>query len=421
MKILQYLSFFLFSLMAFSTLCGEGFRNPAPGAWGLGQSGGRTAFVSDPTAASHNPANLVEVDEPAVLLTPTFLHFRSEFKVDGGPNAKSKDPWKILPNLYAVGPAWSEDVSWGLAVTVPYGLSNEWETTGAFGSGGPFRYQIPYFSELRTIQINPNIAWRPHPDLSLSAGVNALWSELRIKQFFPPLAVGGTPLVSGETVARAKTDGWGYGVNLAATWDPTPRDRLAVTWRSPISVSHTGSGQIGNLTPAAMAMGFQSNGPANTTIRYPQILGIGYGRMLTNRLFAEAQVEWIQFSRFESLDLDLGSNTPLFGGANVIPQDWDDTFTAGGSLRYLLTDQSQLHGSYHYFESPVPDATLSTVIPDSNQHAFTGGITTMVSGWDIGLGYSYVIYEDRRTPIAGVPGRLESRLHIISVQLGYRF
>jgi len=284
-------------------LFAEGFRNAAPGAYSLGQSGGRIAFIDDASAIQENPANIVDFKKAAVLLAPSFVHFTNEVDLANGQTAQSDDPLKFLPNAYVVFPTSNEKTAWGLGISVPFGLGAEWEQTGAFGPGGVLRYQAPYSSELLTVRINPTVAYRVNEAVSVAGGLNLMYSRLRLKQFFPPIAAP-FPLVSSETVAEADMDGWGLGANFAVSWDATSKDRLAATWRSQISVDCSGDGTIGNLTPTARSLGFTEDGNANTDITFPQIFGLGYGRKLSERLTAEIQFEWVGFSSFDELDLD---------------------------------------------------------------------------------------------------------------------
>tara|TARA_R100000027_G_scaffold7932_4_gene6005 strand:+ start:34096 stop:35373 length:1278 start_codon:yes stop_codon:yes gene_type:complete len=417
---LPVLSFF-YLMSAASVLNAEGFRNAAPGAYALGQSGGRLAFIDDASAVTENPANLADFEKTEVLLAPAFVYFTNEVEYSNGQKAKSDDPLKFLPNAFVVFPTSNEKLVIGLGVSVPFGLGAEWEQTGAFAPGGILRYTAPYSSELLTVRINPNVAYRVNESVSIAGGLDLMYSRLKLEQFFPPVGLAGLQLVSAETVAETDMDGWGVGANLAVTWDVTEKDRLVATWRSEIPVDYSGDGSIGNLTPEAQALGFTENGDAHTEITFPQIFGLGYGRKITEALVAEVQFEWVGFSSFDELNLDFGQNTALFGGNNVIQQDWKDSYTLGLSLRYDFGDGLRLHGSYQYFESPIPDNTLSTTIPDADQNAFTVGLTKKWEMWYVGFGYSYVLYEDRTTTVAGVSGKMKSNLNLFSLSLGAAF
>ncbi|TVP78023.1 MAG: hypothetical protein EA353_09200 [Puniceicoccaceae bacterium] len=405
------------------SLGAEGFRNSAPGAYALGQSGGRNAFIDDASAALHNPANLVDLatgDGIDALISPTLVHIKSEFKVDGGGRARTKDPLKVLPNLFITAPGPNERLAFGLSLTVPYGLATGWEKSGPFGPGGELRYLAPFESEMLTLQINPVVAYRVNEQLSVAFGLSALYSELSFKQFFPQV-MAPLPLVANETVAEADMDGWGIGANFAVSWDVTERDRLALTLRSKTSIKHKGDSRIGALTPQAEAFGFTGRGSAETRVTYPWIIGLAYGRKLSDALLLEVQYERVGFSDFEELNIDLGNNNPLFGGANVTRQDWKDSHTFGLGLRYDHGDGLRTHASLQYFKSPVPDDTLSTTIPDGDQIALTLGITKR---WDrayAGLAYSYVDYESRRAEIGGVTGKIGTQLHLFAINAGWRF
>ncbi|MBT64898.1 MAG: hypothetical protein CML13_16995 [Puniceicoccaceae bacterium] len=410
---LRFLFLFLISQFAW----GEGFRNSAPGAYGLGQSGGRYAYIDDPSAALHNPANLMDLDgESSLLFSPTIVHIESEFQVDGGNLARSEEPIKLLPSFFAVSPIVSERFVFGLSVTVPYGLATEWENAGAFGPGGELRYLTPYKSEMLTMQLNPVMAFRVTDNLTMAVGLSAMYSKLRFEQFYPD-----NVYVTQETVAEAEVDGWGIGANFALSWDVTEKDRLALSIRSETTIDHQGHGKIGSLSGDGYTAGATDKSDASTRITYPWILGIGYGRQLTEALTLELQYERVGFSDFEELNIDLANNTPLLGGANVTPQDWDDSETFGIALRYDHGEGLRSHASCQLFKSPVPDSTLSTTIPDADQMAYTIGLTKQ---WDRaywGFAYSYVEYDRREANVGGFSGEMQVKLHLLSLNMGWRF
>ena len=412
----------LLLLLAPIAVGAEGFRNAAPGAYGLGQSGGRLAFIDDATAALHNPANLPEAAAggAAFLASPSVVHIESVFELEGGGRAHTEKPFKLLPNVFLAIPTGQDALAFGLAVTVPYGLSTQWETEGAFGPGGALRYLAPYKSEMLTLQFNPTVAYRVNDRLSVAFGLSARYSELRFEQFFPPITVP-VPLVFDETVAEAEMDGWGFGANAALSWDLTERDRIALTLRSETTVDHTGDSRIGNLTFSSIARGFTQRGSAETRVTYPWVVGLAYGRDLTEALRMEVQYERVGFSDFEALNIDLANNNALFAGANNTPQDWDDSFTLGVGLRYDHGSGLRSHVSCQYFESPVPDETLSTTIPDADQIALTVGLTRTWDRAHAGVAYSYVDYEAREATIGGVSGKLQTRLHLFALNVGWRF
>lgn len=404
----------------------EGFRNPAPGSFGLARSGGRIAHINDASAVTHNPANLVDLGESEFLFTPTLVHIQTEYSPALGGKARTEDPWKVLPNLFFSTPLFSEKAALGLGITTPYGLSNEWENSGPFGPGpsGFLRYQQPFFSELKTIQINPALAVKIHDRIQVGLGLDTMWSELTLRQYFPWFLFPGGLGVDPEGAMEMEGDGWGFGVNFGVTWEPVDGHRIAATVRTPMKVKHRGDFQINRVPARASAAGFTTQSDFRADIEFPTIVQLGYGMQWTPQLQFETNVEWVEFSNFDSLDLSLGNNQALFPTGTRFPQNWKNTMTAGFALDWNFIDDWHLMGGYHYFESPVPHSTLSTVIPDASQNAITAGVGWKGNHHRLGIAYSSVFYEDRTVvgnPNPVLNGTYESHVHLISLNYSYAF
>ena len=166
----------------------EGFRNPPPGSFNLGRAGGRIAQVDDSSAVQQNPANLVDLTNAQVQLTPTVVYISAEFTSPNGQSANSINPWKVLPNFFASMPLENDKFSVGLGITMPYGLGSEWDTgSSAFSQpGGVLTYTAPYYSKLTTLNFNPSIAAKLGEDVSVGVGLDVMWSELEFKQYLSP-------------------------------------------------------------------------------------------------------------------------------------------------------------------------------------------------------------------------------------------
>ncbi len=402
----------LFLLPAALLAPAEGFRSPTTGTAGLGTTGGRIVFVDDASAVFHNPANLTSLTRWEAAVEPTFVYHSVKYESPLGGTARTEDPWKILPHFFAGGPVAGDRLAAGLGFSTPYGLSIDWEPDGAL------RYVAPRFVQLKTINANPSLAYRLFDNLHIGAGFDAMWGELTLSQYTPWSATTGIPgLPDGDIRAQAR--GIGFGGNVGVTWEFLPRHRLAATLRAPMSIDFDGDLRI-TSTPGV------PDGhtllPLESKIRFPTILTVGYGVELSDRLHVEANVEWLEFSRFESLPLQLPVALP--GIPAAVPQNWDDTFTAGLSATYRLDDHWRLRASYQYFETPVPDETYSPSIPDANQHAVAAGVGYRNGRHRFDLAYSRVFYEDREISGNLVPaynGRYEIEVHLFSAAYGFSY
>lgn len=403
-------------LLSHSVL-GEGFRNSPAGGFSLARAGGRIAQIDSPAAVQHNPANVVRLADPAVEVAPTFVYIHTEHNNASGQAAETTEPWKVVPAIFAAFPL-HEKVALGLGVTAPFGLANEWEESGAFGPGGSLRYVAPHFAEMVTLNFNPTISARVCSTVTIGAGLDIYTSRLRLRQYYP-WAPFGAP---GESEINAEGDGVGFGGNFGITWEPRAGHRIAATYRSPVTVEYEGDTQIDNMPAAPRGFGASGSSIFETEIEFPTIIAVGYGIDLTEKARLEVNVEYLEFSNFKSLDLNVGANNVLFGGAPSFNQDWRDTYTIGIAGDYEVCEGWRAMGGYQFYKSPVPDHTFSTTIPDADQHALTGGLMYSGGHHRAELGYSYVIYEDRDIRGNGAfNGSYETTVHLITASYIYSF
>ncbi|RME89665.1 MAG: hypothetical protein D6766_14420 [Verrucomicrobia bacterium] len=383
----------------------EGFRSPTIGAAGLGSTGGRRVFVEDASAAVHNPANLTRLERWEASFEPTLAYHSVRFEGPLG-GAKTQNPWKFLPHLFAGGPVIDEVAAAGLAVTVPYGLSIDW------GDGGALQSWAPHYVELQSFDVSPVLAVKLCPRLTVAAGMDVMWSELEFRQMGGAL---GLPL----SEVRGKGDGVGWSGNFALSWNPVGSHRLAVTVRVPMDVAYTGDIGMNNVpgVPGGAVVA-----PLKTSFAFPTIIGAGYGLEVCPRLKLEADVEWLQFSRFDTLELQ----TPLALPPAFQTQrhDWRDTITVGVGGVYDLGGGWHLRLSYQFFQTPTRGATFTPAIPDADQHVVSVGIGYRKGRHRFEAAYAPVFYEDRTIAAnqnPAVVGRYEFNVHLLSVAYGCSF
>ncbi|MDG1855903.1 MAG: outer membrane protein transport protein [Verrucomicrobiota bacterium] len=385
----------------------EGFRNPTSGAINLGRSGGRIAHVDNASAITQNPANLMDLKRPEVTVSFNPVYISVEHQNASGATAETENAWKFLPAAYASMPILDDKYVIGLGITSPYGLSNEWKNAGGFAdtaNQGSLRYTTPHFSELQTILVNPTVAFDVSEKVSMGLGLDIQWSQLTFKQHVFP---------NGRFVAES--DGIGAGANLGMTWKITDRHRLAFTARSPITVNYDGDFNMN--VPAA---GLNVNTSFSSEIEFPTQLHLGYGIELTDTIRLEADVEFLEFSNFDTLPTQTG--VPLPGLPTSLNQDWHNTYTIGMGGDWKFAENWIMRASYQFFESPVPNATLSPTIPDSNQNVLTAGIGYGSDNYSIDLGYGLVIYDERKINQGGIyDGNFDFAVHLFSLTYTKKF
>jgi long-chain fatty acid transport protein len=399
-------------------------RNPPEGAAALALGGGKVTLTDDASAISHNPANLTELKGPQILPVMTLIHAESEFISPMG-SAKTEDPWKILPNVFAAWPVENTRFVAGVGVTTPFGQSTVWEQSSAL------RYVAPYSASMSLIDVNPTLAARLTDRVSVGVGADVYWSQLELKQKLPGAALTGNPL-SPDVTIHAQGDGTAVGANAALSVKLTARQTIGLTYRAPFTVDYEGDMDVSGMPAGAALMGLTPSSDFDSSIDFPAVAALGYGIKLTDTVRVGADVEWVQWSRYESLVLNGANNNPLLNAPGtpnpmmpaVVRQNWDDSWTAGVGADWKATPEVTLRAGYIFLQSPVPDETFSPTIPDADRHVVSVGLGYTRANHKVDFAYGYTIFPDREIASNQNPaynGTYETSSHLLSLSYGYSF
>lgn len=393
----------------------DGFRNPPEGGAAMGRAGTRLTRGTDATATIHNPASLMDLEDPTVMPAFTIGFVEIEYSGPFG-TATTEDALRILPGVFAnwdVG----ENVKAGIALHTPYGQFTTWPETS------PLALVAPYHAELRSVNLSPVLATSLSDDVIIGAGIDLMWSQLIIRQQLPWGAMLGNPALG---IGRAMLDGsgFGFGAHVGLTWCIDDAQRLSFVYQTARTVKYEGDLDIENLPPGLVPLTPRSD--METEIDFPSVAAAAYGVRVREGLQVELQVEWIEHSRFESLDIDAANNTPLLlaaYGTTSLPQNWEDTWTVSVGCDWDATDEWVLRGGVLYLPTPVPESTMMPQFPESDKVVLGLGAGYRKDGSGLDLSYAYVIAEDRTVahPMNPVPGTYEFEQHILSVSYSAAF
>ena len=393
----------------------DGFRNPPPGAAGLGRGSAFAAQVDDASAVSYNPANLGFLTAPEVEVALSLVSMETEVRAAVGYAAASDDAWQVLPNVYFAMPL-SDTVVGGLGLTTPFGQSVEWAQ-----DSGVARVS-PYYAQMSLLNFNPSAGWRINDRVALGAGLDVFASTLEFRQVVPWGSLPGFPpgLPAGE--ARVETSGIGIGANIGLTVKLADAHRLALAYRSPVTVEYEGDFDLVGAPPVP-GLG---NSDFETEMDFPGIATIGYGVELTDTLRVEADVEWLGWSAMESLPIDAGANQALAdpSGLGAVPYDWDDTWTFSVGADWACAPNWIVRAGYSFVPSPVPDRTFSPLLPDEDRHVIALGAGYHKGRHAVDVVWTFNVVEDRT--IAGnqnpaFDGVYDLDPQLVALSYRYRF
>ena len=390
----------------------SGFQLPEQNASGLGNAyAGAAAVAENASTIFFNPAGMTQLQAREFSLGVSAVRPSFKFSNNGsttptaftggatvpvtGTDGGDAGGWNFLPNFY-LSAALTRDIYMGLGVSVPFGLATEYDS-GWYG-----RYQAIKFS-IKTLNVNPSLAYRISDKVSLGFGLN--WQRLEAEYVRK-----ATP--AAQVKLEANDDAWGW--NVGVLFQVAPATRLGISYRAPLSYTLEGdfSGAL--------------NAPAKADIKLPDtfILSVHHGLSARWELLGD-----LSLTRWSSLDtIDIINKTTGTVAQQLIAQ-WQDTWRAALGASYKVSEVWKLKLGIAYDQSPVPDAERRLVsLPDDNRVLFSAGTQwkpSKTSALDIGLAYVYMKGPDidnNQNPTRGiVKGNFNNSALIAGAQYSMSF
>lgn len=385
-----------------------GFALMEQNASGMGNAyAGAAAIAEDASTIFFNPAGMTYINGTQAVGALHLIKPNAEFKNKGtlgvigdeGPNAGDL---AFVPNFYFMT-ALTPSIKAGIGVNVPFGLKTEYDDQwlGRFHA---------VKSELKTININPSVAFKVSDQLSLGLGVSAMWAEAELtRQVF----TGGP-----EPEVRIKGDDWGFGFNLGAIYQATADTRVGIAYRSKVKQELDGKAKF-----EAPLAGLSTDVTAKVDL--PESFSASVFSRLNSKWDLMADVTWTRWSRFQELRILRNNGTTL----TVTPENWENTMRYSIGINYHYSDTVKLRAGLAYDEEAIKDAFRTARIPGNDRKWVSLGAgwkVTPVSTLDIG--YSHLFVSDAKiddNQLASGNGRLtgdfEGNADILSLQYTHQF
>lgn len=210
---------------------------------------GAAVITDDASVMWFNPAQMTQIQDRQLIGAVHFISPKVKF-VDqasslSGPNSDGGN-LGIVPNFY-----WKsqlKDTHIGLGVNVPYGQHLD------YGEDWIGRYHATE-TNLKTIQINPNIAYQLNQAWSIGFGLNAQYVDVLLAQ---KIDLGASP----DANVNVTGDNWAYGYNVGVSYHPEKALQVGFSYRSGISHKVKGKVEYDNIPPVPAFQGVFYDAPA---------------------------------------------------------------------------------------------------------------------------------------------------------------
>jgi long-chain fatty acid transport protein len=351
----------------------------------------------------------------------------------GKRNQNSISPSAFVPDAYL---SWriNDRLVAGLALVGPFGLKTE------YSKNSVVRFAAVE-SQVKSVDINPALAYAVNDWLSVGAGFQAQYLQAIFSNFNGPYT--GVPpidaLIAAHRPTYLKGDGWGYGYNLGVLLKPTSKTRFGIGYRSQISDTLRGHGKQfttpGGIVPAPSPnFLFNAETPISSDVTTPQILTISAAQDINDwTVKATAQINF--WDSFNQLNIKMPK---AFATDAIIKTEWRNTWFGALGAEYRANSTWKFRGGVAYDQTPTRDSRRDPRIPDASRVWGTLGASyTMNKHVSFDAAYAHIFMENQTVNVVQASGMsatstvpLEvNRVHakykgyadVVALALRYRF
>jgi long-chain fatty acid transport protein len=382
-----------------------GFALIEQNASGLGNAyAGAAAVAADASTIFFNPAGMTLLPDSQLVVAGHLVKPRMEFSgtvtpAVGGGEGGDAGGLSFIPNAYFAYRL-SPDVHVGLGVNSPFGLKTEYDSDW-MGRTQAIK------SDLKTININPSIAYKANEALSLGAGLNLQRIEATLTNQVYPLANTSRVEIEG--------DDYGWGFNLGALWQVSAGTQVGVAYRSEIEFTLEGDATVTNFP-------LLPSGPVTADVTLPDSASLSLFHKLSPKWDLLADLTWTGWSDFDELAIYRTSGTLL----SSTPENWEDILRYSLGATWHMSEKLSLRGGVAYDEAPVSDIDRTPRIPDgARTWLAVGGQYRLSKQGALDFGYAHLFVNDPglHSTAGGttLTGEYDSAVDILSAQYTHSF
>lgn len=452
------------ALLMAAPLAAQGFGVNEHGTCMMGRAGaGIAAPCDDGSGMFFNPAGITGHRGFTLSIGATGIKAFGGFTDDfTGTQTDLANGLIPVPHLYLTY-GFNERMTAGLGVFVPYGLGTVWPETfeGRFNG---------YDNDLSTIYVQPTIAYRLHPMISLGAGLDVLFGRVKLTQRVDlstlpaPGAPAGTafgnlgiPFHTDMANAELSGHGNGIGGHFGILVEPHPKFSFGARYMLGTTVEYDGTVDFeqiptnivlapfnplsialaptnpainpANPLPldAVLSTAFQAgqplaDGDVATSLPMPAQFAAGIAVRPTSALLVAIDYQMVMWSSFDTLRADFANaGTPDL----VLPEDYEDTHGVRVGLDWMTSDRLALRGGFIWHTAAAPDQTVTPLLPEGERNEYTIGLGyALTPRLQLDAAYQFLRQAKRRGRVQEAlinTGLYEFNAHLVGLTVTARF
>lgn len=373
------------------------------------------ARLDDASTVHYNPAGLAYMKGLSLLVGSQFVVPKFRYSDPEGKRGSANlvTGVAVLPSFF-ISHSLGKQHEWavGFGVYAPFGIKLEYPTTWAGDS-------ILQSIDLQTIYFSPAVAYRPVKYVSIGATFNFVLCRVELHRNLR------IPNDAGVIAGDVGLGGRGFTFNATIGVQIRPIDKLYIglVYKTQGYVKAKGNADF--TVPEIFKPGLRDQS-ISTRLFLPNQFQIGVGYQVLPQLYLEAGFEMTFWSLVHNIVIRF--DEPLFGtqDAEILPTRWHNTWSVRLGFEARPVSFLKLRAGFAYDRNPIPDQTLTPVLPDADRIEASFGIGYLHKNTGIFLDVSYMAVILRKRTVSaevaesGFPQHYNSQIHLIGVTLGLR-
>ena len=392
----------LWAIMAYS----GGFQVRLQGQkqTGIGLIG--TPFAYDASSIFYNPGALALYDGNFSISAGASGIMSNHIYQKDGTSYQARTDNPLSTPFYGYFSAKIKDmIAVGIGVYTPFGSTAEW------GNDWNGRYLIQDIS-LSAIYIQPTVAYQYKDKFGIGAGFVYAIGNVEINK--------ALPYNNNSTVNLKGSDG-NFGFTVGVFYKPVEKLSIGVDYRSQITMS-VEDGEATFVVPSALSTTIPAENSFNAELPLPANLDFGLAYDFNDKFTLAAEVNWIMWNTYQSLDFEFAENGAVLNSSN--PREYKDSWIPRIGGQYKLNDIFTFRAGMYYDPTPTNEEYFTPETVSLNTIAFTLGATiTPVKGLDIDISYLELhgLEAEKTYSPDNFAGTYKTMTFIPGIGLHYRF
>jgi long-chain fatty acid transport protein len=402
--------FLLVLSVPFLTLA-SGIAIPEQGSKASAMGNAFVATADDPTALYYNPAGIAFLVGSKFTFNYTYIHPKIKYDSPTMGSYKNNAQNFFVPSFYYTMPM-NDKWIFGFSVSSPYDLATDWS------DNFPGRFTSRH-AKITTIDYHPVFVYKFDTRNALSLGLDYYDSKLNLIRGVDTTAfssfaadlTGTAPYTilpsEGSLDTRVRDQAFGFDIGYLFKANPWS---FGITYKSKATFKYKGHSSFERsaylLPPNELSFPGEETNFKLSSVPATVQAGVSYS---CGKLLTEFDLQWTEWSQFDTTKIHFDKHTTgtvyVWAGAPVayvtVPVitdeelvfNWKNTLAYRLGFNYKLTSNTEIRWGLVYDAAPVPDETLSPVLPDTNRWMVTFGTGHKLGAWTLDWYMQYIKFQ----------------------------